>query len=86
MHSNHREELEEATTGNIIAAVGLKDTFTGDTICIGSDPILLESINFPEPVISVAIEPKSREEEEKLVDALVKLSQEDPTFRSSHNP
>ena len=86
MHSNHREELEEATTGNIVAAVGLKDTFTGDTICIGSDPILLESINFPEPVISVAIEPKSREEEEKLIDALVKLSQEDPTFRSSHNP
>ena len=86
MHSNHREELEEAVTGNIVAAVGLKDTFTGDTICIGSDPILLESIKFPDPVISVAIEPKSREEEEKLIDALVKLSQEDPTFRSSHNP
>ncbi len=86
MHSNHREELEEAVTGNIVAAVGLKDTFTGDTICIGSDPILLESIKFPDPVVSVAIEPKSREEEEKLIDALVKLSQEDPTFRSSHNP
>lgn len=85
MHSNHREELEEATTGNIVAAVGLKDTFTGDTISAVNSPIVLESIRFPEPVISVAIEPKTREEEEKLVDALVKLGQEDPTFRSSHN-
>ncbi len=85
MHSNHREELEEAETGNIVAAVGLKDTFTGDTICAVNSPIVLESIRFPEPVISVAIEPKSREEEEKLVDALVKLGQEDPTFRSSHD-
>ena len=85
MHSNHREELEEASAGNIVAAVGLKDTFTGDTICAVNSPVVLESIRFPEPVVSVAIEPKTREEEEKLVDALVKLGQEDPTFRSSHN-
>ncbi len=80
MHANHREELETATAGNIVAAVGLKNTFTGDTVCDVSSPILLESISFPDPVISVAIEPSSREEEEKLVDALIKLSQEDPTF------
>ena len=85
MHSNHREELEEATAGNIVAAVGLKDTFTGDTISAVNSPVVLESIRFPEPVVSVAIEPKTREEEEKLVDALVKLAQEDPTFRSSHD-
>ncbi len=85
MHSNHREELEEATAGNIVAAVGLKDTFTGDTISAVNSPVVLESIRFPEPVVSVAIEPKTREEEEKLVDALVKLGQEDPTFRSSHD-
>lgn len=85
MHSNHREELEEASAGNIVAAVGLKNTFTGDTICDNSGPVILETINFPDPVISVAIEPKSREEEEKLVDALVKLSQEDPTFRSNRD-
>lgn len=85
MHSNHREELEEASAGNIVAAVGLKNTFTGDTICDTTGPVILETINFPDPVISVAIEPKSREEEEKLVDALVKLSQEDPTFRSNRD-
>ena len=80
MHANHREELEEAAAGTIVAAVGLKNTFTGDTVCDVSSPVLLESISFPNPVISVSIEPSSREEEEKLVDALVKLSQEDPTF------
>ena len=85
MHSNHRDELEEASTGNIVAAVGLKDTFTGDTICEMNSPVVLESIRFPEPVISVAIEPKTREEDEKLVDGLVKLAQEDPTFRSHHD-
>ena len=68
MHSNHRDELEEASTGNIVAAVGLKDTFTGDTICEVNSPVVLESIRFPEPVVSVAIEPKTREEDEKLVD------------------
>ena len=85
MHSNHRDELEEASTGNIVAAVGLKDTFTGDTICEMNSPVVLESIRFPEPVLSVAIEPKTREEDEKLVDGLVKLAQEDPTFRSHHD-
>ena len=85
MHSNHRDELEEASTGNIVAAVGLKDTFTGDTICEVNSPVVLESIRFPEPVLSVAIEPKTREEDEKLVDGLVKLAQEDPTFRSHHD-
>ena len=80
MHADHREELEEAAAGNIVAAVGLKDTFTGDTICDAAHPVLLESISFPAPVISVAIEPANRAEEEKLIDALVKLSQEDPTF------
>ncbi len=85
MHSNHRDELEEASTGNIVAAVGLKDTFTGDTICEVNSPVVLESIRFPEPVVSVAIEPKTREEDEKLVDGLVKLAQEDPTFRSHHD-
>jgi elongation factor G len=85
MHSNHREDLEAATAGNIVAAVGLKNTFTGDTICDQAGPILLESIKFPEPVISMAIEPKSKEEEEKLVDALTKLTQEDPTFRARHD-
>jgi elongation factor G len=86
MHSNHREELEEALAGNIVAAVGLKNTYTGDTISDIASPILLETIKFPDPVISVAIEPKSREEEEKLVEALVKLSQEDPTFHAAHDP
>ena len=85
MHSNHRDELEEASTGNIVAAVGLKDTFTGDTICEVNSPVVLESIRFPEPVVSVAIEPKTREEDEKLVDGLVKLAQEDPPFRSHHD-
>ena len=85
MHSNHREELEEARAGNIVATVGLKNTFTGDTICETGEPIVLETIDFPEPVISVAIEPQNKEEEEKLVDALVKLGQEDPTFRSAHD-
>ena len=85
MHSNHREELEEARAGNIVAAVGLKNTSTGDTVCDSDNPILLETIQFPEPVISVAIEPESREEEEKLIDALVKLQQEDPTFHSAHD-
>ena len=80
MHANHREELEEAAAGNIVAAMGLKSTLTGDTICDMTGPILLESIDFPAPVISVAIEPASRDEEEKLVDGLLKLSQEDPTF------
>ena len=82
MHSNHREELEEAVTGNIVAAVGLKGHVYRRHYLHRLRSYLLESIKFPDPVVSVAIEPKSREEEEKLIDALVKLSQEDPTFRS----
>ena len=67
--------------GDIGAVIGLKKTYTGDTLCLQEDPIILESIVFPEPVISVAIEPKTKAEQEKLSDAMVKLLQEDPTFR-----
>lgn len=82
MHANHREDAEFVRTGDIVAAVGLKHTTTGDTMCDETKPILLESMQFPEPVIDIAIEPKTREEEEKMVLALKKLSDEDPTFRS----
>ncbi|MBI4236660.1 MAG: elongation factor G [Chloroflexi bacterium] len=85
MHANRREDVEEATAGNIVAAVGLKNTFTGDTICDAAAPILMETIRFPEPVISVSVEPKTRDEEERLVDGLNKLAQEDPTFRIRHD-
>ena len=83
MHANHREELTDVFTGDIAAAVGLKYTRTGDTLCEADKPILLESMNFPEPVISVAIEPKSKADADKLSVALTKLSDEDPTFRVS---
>jgi elongation factor G len=81
MHANRREEVEALSAGNIGAAVGLKNTFTGDTLCDLQAPILLESIRFPEPVISLAIEPKTRADQDKLTDALIKLGEEDPTFR-----
>ena len=81
MHAQHREEVSEVHAGQIAAAVGLKYTATGDTICAQDDPIVLETISFPEPVISVAIEPRSRADQDKLSDALVKLSDEDPTFK-----
>ncbi|MFA5932755.1 MAG: elongation factor G [Microgenomates group bacterium] len=81
MHSNDREEIEEAYAGEIVAAVGLKDTVTGNSICDETKPIILESINFPEPVISLAIEPKTKSDQEKLGLALSRLSEEDPTFR-----
>ncbi|MBW2397409.1 MAG: elongation factor G, partial [Deltaproteobacteria bacterium] len=81
MHANKREEIEEARAGDIVAAVGLKAVTTGDTICDVDHPVLLEQMNFPEPVIGVAVEPKTRADEEKLVEALQKLSEEDPTFR-----
>ena len=81
MHANRREEAEVVSAGNIAAAVGLKNTFTGDTICIENMPVVLESIRFPEPVVSVAIEPKTKIDQEKLIDSLIKLSEEDPTFR-----
>jgi elongation factor G len=85
MHANHREEIKDADTGAIIATLGLKDTFTGDTICSPAKPLVLESIKFPEPVISVAVEPKSRADQDKLGEALRKMSDEDPTFKVDYN-
>ncbi|GAB5480159.1 MAG: elongation factor G [Marinobacter nauticus] len=81
MHSNSREEIKEVLAGDIAAAVGLKDVTTGDTLCDADDPIVLERMEFPEPVISVAVEPKSKADQEKMGIALGKLAQEDPSFR-----
>jgi elongation factor G len=81
MHANHREEREEIGAGEIVAAVGLKQTTTGDTLAVDSAPILLESMQFPDPVISVAIEPKTKADQDKLGQGLARLSDEDPTFR-----
>jgi len=81
MHANHREDVESIQAGEIAAAVGLKNTFTGETVCDEREPVILETIKFAEPVISVAIEPKSRAEHDKLTDSLIKLAEEDPTFR-----
>ncbi|MDP4220553.1 MAG: elongation factor G [Bacteroidota bacterium] len=81
MHANHREDVEQAFTGDICAAVGLKQTRTGDTLCDEDDPIILERMIFPEPVISLAVEPKTKADSEKMGEALQKLSDEDPTFR-----
>ncbi len=81
MHANSREDIEYIRTGDIVAAVGLKNTRTGDTLCDVNKHIVLESMNFPEPVISVAIEPKTKVDQDKLTNALVKLSEEDPTFQ-----
>ncbi|KUO52600.1 MAG: elongation factor G [Desulfitibacter sp. BRH_c19] len=81
MHANHREEVPEVSTGDIAAAVGLRDTSTGDTLCDEKSPIILESMVFPEPVIDVAIEPKTKQDQEKMGIVLQKLSEEDPTFR-----
>ncbi|OEG70992.1 elongation factor G [Candidatus Endomicrobiellum trichonymphae] len=85
MHSNNREEVKSVNTGDIAAAVGLKNTGTGDTLCDEENPILLESMDFPDPVIDVAIEPKSKADEEKLGVALNRLAEEDPTFRVRTN-
>jgi len=85
MHANQREEITEVHAGSIAAAVGLKKTFTGDTLCDSDNPIILESIQFPEPVIRVALEPKSKEDQEKMGDALMKLSEEDPTFHWTYD-
>lgn len=82
MHANHREEIATVYSGDIAAAVGLKDTTTGDTLCDDKAPIILESMDFPEPVISVAIEPKSKASQDKMIIALQKLAEEDPTFRT----
>ncbi len=81
MHAVTREEVDEVYAGDIAAAIGFKDTFTGDTLCDREHPVLLESITFPEPVISVAVEPKTREDQAKMGEALQKLGEEDPTFR-----
>jgi elongation factor G len=81
MHANHREEIEECYAGDICAGVGLKQTSTGDTLCAPDAPIELEQIEFPEPVIAVAIEPKTKADQEKLATSLARLSEEDPTFR-----
>ena len=81
MHANHREDVNEVKAGDIAAAVGLKNTKTGDTLCDEHDPIILEKMSFPEPVIQIAIEPKTKVDQDKLSDALSKLSDEDPTFR-----
>ncbi|MEW8959238.1 MAG: elongation factor G [Moorella sp. (in: firmicutes)] len=86
MHANHREEVDEAYAGDIAAAVGLKETTTGDTLCDEQHPIILESMEFPEPVISVAIEPKTKADQEKLSTALQKLAEEDPTFKMHTDP
>ena len=85
MHANQREEIKEAFAGEIVAVVGFKDTITGDTICDESQPIILEKITFPDPVISLAIEPKTKNDQEKMGYALQRLSEEDPTFKIKSN-
>ncbi|MDO5028634.1 MAG: elongation factor G [Bacillota bacterium] len=82
MHADKREEVEEVFAGEIAAAIGLKDTTTGDTLCDQDNPIVLENMEFPEPVISVAIEPKTKASQDKMTAALLKLAEEDPTFRT----
>ncbi|MDY6893727.1 MAG: elongation factor G [Chloroflexota bacterium] len=85
MHANRRDEVSKIGCGEIIATVGLKNTFTGDTICDIDKPILLEAIHFPEPVISVAIEPRTKADQDRIGEALSKLGQEDPTFKSRYD-
>ncbi len=86
MHANKRDELDEVYAGDIAAAIGLKDVKTGDTLSIDTDPIILEAMNFPEPVIAVAIEPKTKADQDKLTNGLIKLADEDPTFRVQTDP
>jgi elongation factor G len=86
MHANKREEISEVFAGDIAAAVGLKNVSTGDTICDENAPVVLETMDFPAPVISVAIEPKTKADQEKLGNALAKLTQEDPTFKVNTDP
>jgi len=85
MHSNHREEISSVRAGDICAVIGLKSTFTGDTLCDPANPVVLETITFPEPVISVSIEPKTRVDQDRMGAALVRLAEEDPTFRLRTN-
>ncbi|MBO0792042.1 MAG: elongation factor G, partial [Ktedonobacteraceae bacterium] len=86
MHANHREDIDEIRAGDICAAVGLRNTFTGDTLCDAQHPIVLESITFPDTVISIAVEPKTRADQDKMAIALGKLAEEDPTFRLHTDP
>jgi len=86
MHANHREDIDEIRAGDICAAVGLRNTFTGDTLSDSQHPIVLESITFPEPVLEIAIEPKTRGDQDKMANALGKLADEDPTFRIHTDP
>lgn len=86
MHANHREEINEVFSGDIAAAIGLKNTTTGDTLCDEKKPIILESMTFPEPVINVAIEPKTKADQDKMSIALSKLAEEDPTFKTYTDP
>ena len=82
MHANNRTEITDVYAGDIVAAVGLKNTTTGNTLCDEKNPIILESMNFPEPVIELAVEPKSKADQDKMGLALQKLAEEDPTFRA----
>ncbi len=86
MHANHREEVEEAIAGDIVAGVGLRETVTGDTLCSEDRPVLLEPMDFPESVIDVAIEPKTKADQDKIGESLARLAEEDPTFRTQTNP
>lgn len=85
IHANHREEMDEVYAGDIVAFIGFKDIGTGDTICDEARPVLLESIEFPEPVIQIAIEPRTQSDQDKMSDALTKIASEDPTFKISYN-
>ena len=85
MHANSREEIPEARAGDIVALVGMKDTTTGETLCDPENPVILEKMDFPEPVIKIAVEPKSKGDQEKMANALYKLGQEDPSFRYSRD-
>ena len=82
MHANSRQEISIVYSGDIAAAVGLKDTTTGDTLCDEKNPVILEKMNFPEPVIQIAVEPKTKADQDKMGIALSKLAEEDPTFRA----
>jgi elongation factor G len=86
LHANHREDVTEVGAGEIAAAIGLKQTFTGDTLCDGDRPIVLETIKFPEPVIQISVEPKTKADEEKMSLALARLAEEDPTFQVKTDP
>jgi len=85
MHANHREEIEEAGAGDIVAGVGFKDTSTGETLCAEDHPIILESMKFPEPVIDVAIEPKTKADQDRIGDSLKRLAEEDPSFQTRYD-